>query len=101
MTRMLGKLSIRTLIGGLVGIMGLILSLLCAINLLDAWQRYGAAERVAELSTANKALFEAMQIYRFERGDTGSALNLSGEQSDALRKRVEGFRATVDTQLAI
>jgi methyl-accepting chemotaxis protein len=101
MTKMLGKLSIRALIGGLVGIMGLILSLLCAINLRDAWQRYGAAEGVAELSTANKALFEAMQVYRFERGDTASALNLSGEQSDALRKRVEGHRATVDTQLAI
>jgi methyl-accepting chemotaxis protein len=101
MTKIFGSLSIRVLIGGLVGIMGLILSLLCAINLISAWQRYDAAERVAGLSIANKALFLAMQTYRFERGDTGSALNLPGEQLGSFQKRLDESRATVDAQLAI
>jgi methyl-accepting chemotaxis protein len=101
MAKAFGRLSVRVLIGGLIGVMGLILSLTCANNLVGAWQRYGAAGRIVELSIADKALFEAMQTYRVERGDTGSALLSSGEQADVLKKRVDGLRTTVDTQLAI
>ncbi|MGP0093675.1 MAG: hypothetical protein ACLPKB_27590 [Xanthobacteraceae bacterium] len=101
MAKIFGRLTVRALIGGLVGIMGFVLSLLCAINLVNAWQRYDAGERAAELSVANKALFDAMLNYRIERGDTGSALALSGEQSETLKRRVDGLRVIVDAQLAI
>src|SRR3974390_2540622 len=101
MARILGRLSVRVLIGGLVGIMGLALSLLCAVNLVSAWQRYDGSQRVAELSVANKALFVAMQNFRFERGDSNSALSLDGNESRALKQHVDQMRTAVDAQLAI
>jgi len=101
MARISSRLSVRSLLGGLIGIMGLILSLVCANNLVSAWQRYDAGERVTELSVADKALFEAMQTYRIERGDSGSALATTVEQGNILKKKVDELRATVDAQLAI
>ena len=97
----LGNVSVRGLLGGLIGIMGLMLSLLCVNALVQAWQRYDAGQRVAEMSVAGKALFEATQTYRIERGDSNSAMGLSGAQAETLMKRVAGHRATVDAQLAI
>ena len=101
MAKLFGKLSVRALLGGLIGIMGLVLSLMCANNLVNAWQHYDAGGRVTDLSIADKALFEAMQNFRLERGDSGSALNLSGAQSLAIKRTVDELRATVDAQLAI
>jgi methyl-accepting chemotaxis protein len=101
MTKIFGRLSVRALLGGLIGIMGLILSVMCASNLVNAWQHYDAGKRVTDLSIADKALFAAMQTFRIERGDTGSALASAGEQGDVLKKRVDVLRTTVDAQLAI
>ena len=69
MAKILRNMTVRTMLGGLIGIMGVVLSLMCANYLVAAWQRSDAGARVAELSVATKAILEVMQNFRFERGD--------------------------------
>jgi hypothetical protein len=44
----LNSLSIRTVPGGGFGSMGLILTVLCSIGLVSAWQRQRIARQIAE-----------------------------------------------------
>src|SRR5581483_10618981 len=100
-TIMLRNVSIRAMLGGLVGIMGLALSLMCANYLLTAWQRYEASQRVADLSRANRAIFEVMQNFRFERGDSGSSIAAVGGPMTEIMPRLTKTREVVDQQMAI
>jgi methyl-accepting chemotaxis protein len=101
MSKLFGKVSVRTMLGGLIGIMGLVMSLMCANYLLVAWQRCDAGQQVATLSVANKAIFQVMQTYRIERGDTMAALETAGDPNPNSREAIARLRATVDSQLAI
>src|SRR5215470_13951291 len=100
MTKILRNVSIRAMLGGLVGTMGLALSLMCANYLVTAWQRYDASQRVADLSRANLAVFEVMQNFRFERGDSGSSLAAVGGPVTDILPRIAKTRAQVDEQMA-
>jgi methyl-accepting chemotaxis protein len=97
----LRNLTIRAMLGGLVGVMGLLLSLMCADYLVAAWQRCDASQQVAELSRANKAIFEVMQSFRFERGDAGSSLASVGGPLPDVVARLTKTRASVDEQMAV
>ena len=71
------SLSIRSMVGGLVGLLGLMLAVVLGSGLLTALDRYVAAERVAALAAVDKTLFFASQDYRLEKGRMGAALALS------------------------
>jgi methyl-accepting chemotaxis protein len=97
----LRNVTIRATLGGLIGIMGLALSLMCANYLVAAWQRYDASLRLADLSRANRAVFEVMQGFRFERGDSGSSLAAVGGPVLDVLPRLAKTRAQVDEQMAV
>jgi methyl-accepting chemotaxis protein len=101
MLAILRNVTIRAMLGGLVGIMGLALSLMCANYLVTAWQRYDTSQRVADLSRANRAVFEVMQGFRFERGDSGSSLAAVGGPVTDILPRIVKTRANVDEQMAV
>ena len=101
------SLSIRSMVGGLVGLLGLILAVVVGSGLLTALDRYVAAERVAVLAALDKTLFFGSQNYRLEKGRMGAALALSPEAGKPLlegslaeRSRVDAAMATVMPALA-
>src|SRR5262249_13212138 len=97
----LRNVTIRAMLGGLVGTMGLALSLMCANYLVTAWQRYDASQRVADLSRANLAVFEVMQNFRFERGDSGSSLAAGGGPGTRILPRMAKTGGQVDDKMAL
>jgi methyl-accepting chemotaxis protein len=101
MAKIFRNVTVRAMLGGLVGIMGLVLGLMCTNYLVAAWRHYDAGARVAELSVANKAIFEVMQTFRFERGDTASGLATVGDPIPELQQRIAKTRAAVDQQMAL
>jgi len=67
-------LSIRSLLGAVIGLMGLTIAGLVGNALLQANYRYDAAKRVVALSALDSVLFQALQNFRIERGDMDQAL---------------------------
>ncbi len=73
----LSKLSIRSTLGALIGVMGLMLVASTVADVSDAYSRYAAAQRIASYAPISQALFKTLQEARLERGNTQTAL--SGE----------------------
>jgi diguanylate cyclase (GGDEF)-like protein len=94
------SLSIRSMVGGLVGLLGLILAVVVGSGLLTALDRYEAAERVAALAAVDKMLFFASQNYRLEKGRMGAALALSTEAGKPLLEGSLAERSRVDAAMA-
>ena len=65
----LNNLSIRAVLGLVIGLMGLLLVVLSTVALIDAFDRNQAARRVAALAGTSQPLFKALQSHRLERGN--------------------------------
>ncbi|WP_158240653.1 methyl-accepting chemotaxis protein [Telmatospirillum siberiense] len=66
-------LSIRTILGLVLGTMGLLLLLQTSVTLIDSVGRNADAHRVARLASASRSLFKTLMAVRLERGvETGS-----------------------------
>ena len=61
--------SIRTTLGLVIGILGLMLVTLSAFSVVDALQRNRAAQKVASLAPISKSFFLSLQQHRLERGN--------------------------------
>lgn len=72
---MLHRLSIRSILGGIIIAMGALIILLAGFNLQSAWQRNRAAQRVVALATIDGDVFNALTTMRIERaGGTWDAV---------------------------
>ncbi|MFN4164469.1 MAG: methyl-accepting chemotaxis protein [Ferrovibrio sp.] len=61
--------SIRTTLGLVIGVLGIMLVAISAISLNEAIQRYSAAQKVATLAPISQAFFRSLQQHRLERGN--------------------------------
>ncbi|WP_146002590.1 methyl-accepting chemotaxis protein [Telmatospirillum siberiense] len=67
------KLSIRTILGFLVGLMGVLLVCQTIGTLTDAAKSWRNADRLTDITTANRFLFKTLLTIRVERGTEISA----------------------------
>ncbi|MCU4181197.1 HAMP domain-containing protein, partial [Bosea sp. BH3] len=67
MTKLFSNMSIKTMLVGLLALMGLVVAVLSGQQIWTAYERNHAAEKVATLSDLNKNLFDALVAARLER----------------------------------
>jgi diguanylate cyclase (GGDEF)-like protein len=96
----LRTLSIRALLGGMIGLMGLVMTGLIGKIALQAYHRYDSSGRVATLSRLDKALFDAVQEFRFERGIMEQVIGIPPEESAEALRAALSHRVLVDAALA-
>jgi methyl-accepting chemotaxis protein len=89
-------LSIRLLLGYVLGLLGLMLLILGGAPVLDATASYRNASRLAGVTETSRHLFSAMQTLRYERGRMLIALGAPGPVTPDLRKMAMDSRATVE-----
>jgi methyl-accepting chemotaxis protein len=87
------SLSIRTTLGLVIGILGLMLVALSIIALASAIQRNTAARKVAQLAPISQAFFNSLQQHRLERGNILIAMR--GEAA-ASKDTIDGIAAQRD-----
>ena len=90
--RRLSELSIRTVLGLVIGIPGLLLVALGVGGVLDAIERQAGAKKIATLAPISQLLFKTLQDTRLERGNTIAALHTDAlvehtVEADILRQR--------------
>src|SRR5277367_6329742 len=90
------NLSIRTLLGLIIGVMGLLLIVLSASSLVEALGRSQDARKVATLAPATQALFKALQSHRLERGNELAPLMAEAPAPDVLDRVIAGQRKTAE-----
>src|ERR1700733_641426 len=77
---MLGaKLSIRTILGSVIAIMGLLLVTASVIALVGVIGRHGEAQNVAARAPVSQQFFKSLQALRLERGNGVTGLKAPGE----------------------
>ncbi len=97
--RALEGLSIRTLLGAVLGLLAL-LTLGFATELsLRAWARHNEAGRIVQMAEAGRDLFRAAAAMRLERGETLTAL--AGPAPDPEGTRIRPRRAEAEAAAAI
>ena len=90
--------SIKTTLISLFGLLSVILAALCAVSLVKAYRVYSAASQVALLADIDRDLFQALAEYRFERGNSMSAVK--AENPAPLAMTIRNQRANVDRALS-
>ncbi|MDB5360985.1 MAG: methyl-accepting chemotaxis protein [Rhodospirillales bacterium] len=88
----LNNLSIRGILGLVIGIMGLLLVALSVGSLITALDRSTDARRVAALSATTQSLFKALQNHRLERGNELAPLMAEAPAPDVVDKVVAPSR---------
>jgi len=73
-TRLFSTMSIKTMLVGLLALMGLVVAMLSGQQIWTAYERNSAAEKVASLSELNKNLFDALVAARLERASMQTAV---------------------------
>ncbi|WP_158240459.1 methyl-accepting chemotaxis protein [Telmatospirillum siberiense] len=83
----LQKLSIRTILGSLVGLMGVLLVALTIGTLTDAAKSWRDADRLSTLTTTSRFLFKTLLATRMERGtEIGASLSEAAVDGAALTR---------------
>jgi len=90
--RFLSKLSIRGVLGLLVGFMGLLLVAVSVITLLDAMKNWSNANRVADTAVTSRSLFKTMMGTRIERGAEMTATAAEAAAESATESRIASYR---------
>jgi methyl-accepting chemotaxis protein len=102
--KIFARMSIRLVLGQIIGVLGLMLFALSAAGLYGAVERNDAARRVASLAGTDQQLFATLLGFRIERGTTLSAL-ISATPADGVadariadnrRASENGYRAAVE-----
>ncbi len=96
-----GILSIRNVLCGVIGLMGLLITVLMGNAALQAYQRNAAAQRIAAISLLDKALFEGVQHFRFERGTMDLILSLEPDKNGREVEFALTHRRGVDSALGV
>jgi methyl-accepting chemotaxis protein len=103
----LANLSIRSVLGLIIGVLGVLLLCQLAVGVFGAIERNGAAARVERLALTSQDLFAALLGFRLERGTFLATLVADGTADAAADTRIttnrqkseDGFKAALD-QLA-
>ncbi|HWK44438.1 MAG TPA: methyl-accepting chemotaxis protein, partial [Stellaceae bacterium] len=88
----LRNLSIRTILGLVVAVMGLLVVALSANSTIDAVHRSVDARRVATFASVSQSLFKVLQSHRLERGNVLAPLMAEAASGEAVDKIVAGNR---------
>ena len=102
--RLFTGMSIRAVLGQIIGALGILLLALSAMELVSAVQRNEAARRVASLAGIDQQLFATLYGFRIERGTTYPALLSEAPADRAVDTRVttnreiseNGYRAVIE-----
>ncbi len=94
-------LKVGTVLGGLMGLMGLGLVALFTWSVVTKYQELQSAKMAAAISEVDKRLFWTLQSFRYERGDTNSALRADIGASTQVVNRVATRRTEVATQMEV
>jgi methyl-accepting chemotaxis protein len=90
------SLSIKLVLGALIGIMGFLLFAFSASTLYQAFQRERRAQSVALLTVAGQHLFNIQQFMRLERGNAMIALQADASATPAAVTNVTGNRTRAE-----
>jgi len=90
--RMKSGISIRLLLGYILGLIGLMLLLLGGNNLIDAAGKYNEAHRLSAVAQTSQSIFIAMENLRYERGGMMGALTAPTAAAPEQRKQILGNR---------
>jgi methyl-accepting chemotaxis protein len=102
--RLFARMSIRAVLGQIIGVLGVLLLALSAMELISAVQRNEAARRVASLAATDQQLFATLYGFRLERGTTNPALISEAAADSAADARIattreateNGYRAVIE-----
>ena len=102
--KLFAGMSIRAVLGQIIGLLGFLLVALCTMELVSAVERNTAAQRVASLAGTDQQLFATLMGYRLERGTTIPALISEAPADSVADTRVAtnreisetGYRAVVE-----
>ncbi|MDQ1078482.1 methyl-accepting chemotaxis protein [Pseudoroseomonas cervicalis] len=89
---MLGRMSVRGILGSVIGALGVLGVAGAALDLNEAWQARQKAQRVATLSRIDSALFETLNAARVERAAMLAALAAPTAVEPAARARIDALR---------
>ena len=89
-------MSIRLVLGQIIGLLGVFLVVLCAMGLYGAIERNATARRVASLAMASQDLFSTLLGFRLERGTTLPALIAEQPADKAADERIATNRAVAE-----
>jgi methyl-accepting chemotaxis protein len=87
------NLSIRTILGVIIGVLGLLLVAVSVKSLQEALERSQAAQRVAALAPISQSFFLSLQQHRLERGNVIIAMRSKDPAEDTARKNVVDYGA--------
>ena len=98
------RMSIRAVLGQIIGVLGILLVALSAMELVSAVERNEAARRVASLAGIDQQLFATLMGFRIERGTTNPALISEAAADNFAHERVatnrevseNGYRAVIE-----
>jgi methyl-accepting chemotaxis protein len=102
--KLFAGMSIRAVLGQIIGVLGFLLVALCTMELVSAVERNTAAQRVASLAGTDQQLFATLMGYRLERGTIIPALISEAPADSVADTRVAtnreisetGYRAVVE-----
>ena len=102
--RLFARMSIRAVLGQIIGVLGVLLVALSAMELVSAGERNEAARRVASLAGTGQQLFTTLIGFRLERGTTNAALISEAPGGSAVDAQVatnreiseNGYRAVIE-----
>ena len=88
------RMSIRAVLGQIIGVLGILLVAQSAMELISAVERNEAARRVASLAGIDQQLFATLMGFRIERGTTNPALISEAAADGFAEARVATNRET-------
>ena len=86
--KLFARMSIRAVLGQIIGVLGILLVALSAMELVSAVERNEAARRVASLAGTDQQWFATLLGFRLERGTTNPALISEAAADSAGEARV-------------
>jgi methyl-accepting chemotaxis protein len=89
----LSRMSIRLVLGQIIGLLGIFLVVLCAMGLSGAIERDAAARRTAALASISQQLFSTLLGFRLERGTVVPSLIAEQPADKAAADRIAANRS--------
>jgi methyl-accepting chemotaxis protein len=90
------KLSIRTILGAVIGIMGVLLVVASVVALVGVVGRYSEARHVAARAPVSQQFFQALQALRLERGNALTGLKGAAPATVAVTDDIAHQRQIVE-----
>src|SRR4051812_16269716 len=96
----LAKFSIRTILGLIVGVMGLLLVIVSMGTLTDAAKAWREADRLSKLTEVSRSLVKTLLPFRVERGTEITAVLSEAPANSSTLSRIEVNRKGTETAYA-